>query len=388
VQYREYGNTGKVISALGFGAMRLPDDEDYAVEIMQHALDLGVNFIDTAMGYKSGRSEILVGRAVKGRRDRVYLSTKNACRGNEWSDKAWWERMETQLDKLDTDYIDFYCIVHALQWDDFITKFRKPGGGLAAALRAKDEGIIHHIAMSTHDTPENKKKLIDTDIFEGIIVQYNLLNRDNEEVIAHAHQKDMGVCIMGPVAGGRLARRSEQIEDMVGSPVASIPDLALRFVLSNSNVTCAMSGMSTAQMVEENVATASREEPLTSDELESIHKAMQENQELSKLYCTGCGYCLPCPQGVAIPTIFAIMNYHRVWGLTDHARHLYAKLGSDFSGAAWSLGERRGWTLDTSGEEAKMDASACVECGQCEEQCPQNIPIIQQLKECHETLSQ
>ena len=366
MQYREYGNTGKMISALGFGAMRLPEDEDYAVAVMQRAVDLGVNFIDSAMGYGGGRSEILVGRAVKGRRDQVYLSTKNAC--SEWTNDSWWQRMESSLEKLDTDYIDFYSIVHGLRWDDFAEKLSKPGGGLEAALRAKEEGIIHHIAMSSHDSPENIKKLIDTGIFEGMIVQYNLLDRANEEAIAHAHEKGVGVCIMGPVAGGRLAHRSEKIEALVEQPGASIPDLALRFVLSNPGVSCAMSGMNSMQMVEENVATASREEPLSTGEVKGIRKAVAENEELVKLYCTGCGYCVPCPQAVAIPDIFSAMNYHRVWGLTDHAQQRYSRFGPD-------------------NKDGKMDASACVECGECEEKCPQNIPIIEQLQESHEALS-
>ena len=137
--------------------------------------------------------------------------------------------------------------------------------------------------------------------------------------------------------------------------------------LARSQVTVALSGMSTIPMLEENFATAGREEPLSLQELADIRGAAEENQRLAELYCTGCGYCLPCPQGVAIPEIFSAMNYHRVWGLSDLAREMYGRLGP----------ER---------EEGRRSATSCVECGQCEEKCPQKIPIMAQLKETHQAL--
>jgi hypothetical protein len=366
VIYREYGKTGKFVSALGFGAMRVPKDHDESVELLRHALDLGVNFLDTAMFYVGGESEIMVGKAMKGRRDQIYLSTKNAC--DVWTNEAWQQRLELSLTKLDTDYIDFYEVVHGLTWEDYTERFSKPGGGLEAAFQAKEQGLIRHLCMSCHDTPENMIKLIDEGWLEGMIVQYNLLDRRNEPALQYAHEKGLGVVIMGPVAGGRLAHRSELMASMGGATVGSIPELALRFVLANPNVTCAISGMNTRAQIDENVATASREELLSPAELAAIQQATEENRQLADLYCTGCRYCVPCPQGVAIPEIFSMMNYHRVWGLTDLAREQYAKLGPD-------------------NEHGQRRADACIECGQCEEKCPQKIPIMAQLKESHEALS-
>ena len=125
--------------------------------------------------------------------------------------------------------------------------------------------------------------------------------------------------------------------------------------------------MNTIEMVEENIAAASREEPLTADEKATIEKALEENRKLDELYCTGCNYCMPCPNNVGIPENFRLMNLHRVWGLTDHAKEGYKRLGPD---------HRQGW----------LPASECVECGECEEKCPQNIPIIEQLKETAKAL--
>ena len=152
-----------------------------------------------------------------------------------------------------------------------------------------------------------------------MLVQHNLLDRANEEAIAHAREQGMGVAIMGPVGGGKLIAPSEQILGMAGE-AKSTPEVALRFVLSNPNVTLALSGMKTLEMVEENAATASREGSLSVEERQRFVEALAEAQRLSDLYCTGCGYCLPCPSKVYIPGNFEAMNYYRVWGLEKLAR--------------------------------------------------------------------
>ncbi len=373
MQYRRYADTDIMISALGFGAMRLPKDDDYAVECMRRALELGVNFIDSASGYSAGDppqrgySEVLVGRAIKAvPREEVYISTKNAVR--DPSGEAWRRQLEGSLERLDTDYIDFYQVVHAMSLDSYTNKFRPAGCGYEEAVRAREEGLIRHFSFSSHDTPENMIRLLDEGIFESIILQYNLLDRKNEPVIAHAAERGISVLVMGPVGGGRLGMSSERIEKMVPDQVTT-PELAIRFVLANPGVTCAMSGMNTIEMVEENVAAASREEPLSEEEKQAIEQALEENARLADLYCTGCNYCMPCPQSVGIPQIFAAMNMHRVWGLTEVARQQYARLGPNH-------------------REGLLQADACIECGQCEEKCPQDISIIEQLKESHEALSE
>jgi len=367
VQYREYGKTGKRVSALGYGAMRLPfDNAEESVALLRLGMDLGINYIDSAYGYGGeGRSEKYIGEAIKGRRDRVYIATKNPLGPDETAD-TWWARLQTSLERLQTDYIDIYKVVHGLTWDAY-TKVYEPKLH-QAALKARDQGLIRHLACSCHDAPENMIKLIDTGVFEGLLIQYNLLDRRNEEVIAYAHGKGLGVEIMGPVAGGRLGMKSERMEAMLPG-VKSTPELALRFVLSNPGVTVAFSGMNARQQVEENCAIASQQGPLSEDDLAAVRQALEENRRLSELYCTGCGYCLPCEQGVVIPEVFAAMNLHRVWGLTDTARRQYRALGK---------GKR----------VEKRDASACVECGACEEKCPQKINIVEQLKESHLALGE
>jgi predicted aldo/keto reductase-like oxidoreductase len=176
----------------------------------------------------------------------------------------------------------------------------------------------------------------------------------------------MGVAIMGPVGGGRLAAPLERVRALVAE-AKNTPEIALRFVLSNPNVTLALSGMTTFEMVEENAATVSRGEPLSAEDRQRVLKVLEETKRLSDLYCTGCGYCMPCPNDVDIPGNLEAMNYHRVWGLEKHARELYKRMGKN---------KKRRW------------AEACIECGECELKCPQNLPIRERLKETTMALGQ
>jgi uncharacterized protein len=368
MQYRKFGNTGVNISALGFGAMRLPTavvngqtvfDAAESIRIIRRAFELGVNYIDTALYYCGGDSEIIVGQALKGWRNKIYLSTKNPIENASGDD--WRRRLEKSLTKLSTDYIDFYHM-WGIGWESFTKDVDVPGGPLAAAVKAKDEGLIRHISFSFHDKPENLNKLVDTGCFESVLCQYNLLDRTNEAAISYAGEKGLGVVIMGPVAGGRLGTPSEAIQRLLPGKSQSSAEVALRFVLNHPQVSCALSGMGSWQMVEENARVASDETPLRPEEIERIKASMEENKRMAELYCTGCNYCMPCPHEVNIPLNFQIMNYHRVYGLTQYAREQYQAIGTK----EWLKGK---------------NAAACAECGICEEKCPQKIQIRDQLKE-------
>ena len=372
MQYRKFGSTGISLSALGFGCMRLPMtpdgqhvDEEKAIPALQRAYELGVNYFDTAPYYCQKESEIVLGKAIKPWRRKVYLSTKNPVENASGAD--WRGRLETSLRKLDVDYVDFYHM-WGISWQDYVEKIDTPNGPLAEARRAKDEGLIRHISFSFHDKPDALTRLIDTGHFESMTVQYNLLDRANEPGIACARERGMGVVIMGPVGGGRLAGFSPEINALIPGGARSTSALALRFVLANAGVGVALSGMNSVQMVEENVATVSREEPLSEAERRQIAAALDEIKQLADLYCTGCGYCLPCPNDVNIPKNFEYMNYHRLYGLKEFAGQAYGNLGKP---GQWVKGQ---------------PASACLECGECEPKCPQKIPIMAQLKEVARTL--
>lgn len=372
MQYREFGNTKVKISALGLGTMRLPMitkddkkiiDEENAIAIVRKAYEKGVNYFDTAYFYLDGLSEGLLGRALKGIRDKVYVSTKFPYWGK--TEKSDYRRiLEDQLKKLDTDYIDFYHFhgISKTGYEDTILK----NGYIEEAVKAKNEGLIRHISFSFHDKPEVLKEMVDTGYFETLLCQYNFLDRSNEEAMAYAKSKGLGIVVMGPVAGGRIAGMTIDVTQKSGIDAKSNSELALRFVLANPNVDCALSGMGSVQMVEENAVVAARaDEALSQKEKVALEKLLADMKRLSELYCTGCDYCKPCPHGVNISYIFSMMNNYRVYGLKDYAINNYNRIGME------------------NGPEGEK-ADKCVECGICETKCPQKIEIIKQLKECRE----
>ncbi|MBS3733406.1 MAG: aldo/keto reductase [Phycisphaerae bacterium] len=369
MHYRTLGRTGLTVSQLGFGAMRLPMtgdgdakrvDDDKAVPMIRRAFEQGVNYIDTAVGYCNSDSQRAVGVALKGWRDKVIVSTKN----HEYDDeKKWWQHLEDSLRLLDIESIDIYNH-HGVNWKCF-TEGIEPRAGQWMA-KARDQGLIKHICCSFHDDNAALVKLIETGYPEVVTVQYNLLDRQLADGIARAREKNVGVVVMGPVGGGRLGADSDVLRTMIPG-IQRVPELALRFVLANPNVTMALSGMSTMQHVEENLAAAADEVTLSDDDKAALAEHLERLDALAELYCTGCKYCLPCPQNVDIPRIFSIYNAGRVWGLWDHARRRYAALADD--------------------DKLGNQADACIACGQCEDKCPQNIPIRKQLKEAHEALT-
>ncbi len=367
MQKRSFGPDGIEITPLSFGAMRIPHEPKKATPIIRKAIDLGINYIDTAPFYCDHKSEGLVGEALKdGYRDKVYISTKCPVGMEDEYDLD--ELLEQSLTRLQTDYIDFYHL-WSLNGEKYREKVLGPGGFLEKAVRAKEKGLIKNISFSFHGEVEDLKKIIEDGHFATMLVQYNILNRENEEAISLARKKGMGVAVMGPVAGGRLARPSKVIEEMLPEGVSTSAELALRFVLANPNVSTAVSGMEDISMVEENIDTASRPEPLSQIEHDKIKATTEELKALAQLYCTNCGYCMPCPHDVNIPANFQLMNYYRVYDLKDYAREVYQKMED---------GER----FVPQGKTAEH----CIECGECLDKCPQNIEIIDQLKEVKEAL--
>jgi len=373
--YKEFGNTGIKMSALGFGAMRLPMveidgkevvDDEKAIPAIHRAFELGVNYIDSAPYYCNSLSEVTVGKALKGWRGKVYVSTKNPV--EDASGAHWRERLENSLKNLDTDHIDFYHM-WGIGIESFNNEINVPDGPIEAALKAKSEGLIRHISFSYHDKPENFAPIVDSGYFESVLMQYNLMDRSNEKNIDYAKEKGLGVVIMGPVGGGRLGAPSPVISALLKDKSSSSAETALRFVLSNPHVDVALSGMNTIEMVEENARVASVGGQLSEAEREQIVLMMNEHKKLAELYCTGCNYCKPCPQDINIPYMFELMNYHRVYGLTEYARAQYKEAQE---GKSW---------------EKTKTAEACVECGTCESKCPQHIQIISQLKETLKALA-
>jgi len=372
MEYRELGRTGCRVSRLGFGAMRLPMagegetayvNRDLAVPMIHKAFECGVNYIDTARGYCNQDSQRAVGEALDAWRERdgIVVSTKNPYFGED--EKEWRTNLENSLERLRVESIDIYNL-HGINWKMYTDDIEPRVWSWIRA--AHDEGLVKHICCSFHDSNEALVKVIDTGRFESITLQYNMIDRRLEDGIAYAHDKGLGVVVMGPVGGGRLAEPSEALGSVAGGK-SRIPETALRFVLANPGVTVALSGMSTIEQVEDNVRIAEDGRTLSDDELDLMKQHLLRLRKMADLYCTGCGYCVPCPQEVNIPRIFQLYNEARVYDILETSRAAYATIGE----VEWEPGRK---------------ADACVECGECEPQCPQNIAIIRQLAEAHELL--
>lgn len=360
MEYRTLGRTGKQVSLLSLGCMRLPEDDEVGAQVVRRAAELGINYFETSNWYCESRSEIKVGMGLKGLgstelaevRDKVFISTKVKIAPTVTGDDVR-RAFEDSLKRLEVDRVDFYQ-VWDFKWDDYEAVMKK-GGGLDTIEALRDEGLIGHIGMTSHESNEHVIELLDTGRFESVTLSYHLLNREKEPVIEYAAERGIGVVIMTPLAGGLLATPSDVLAKLV-SPSTGNAAGALRFVMSNPHVSTVPSGMTSVAEVEENVRTWADFKPLSAQELSDLAARLDEYSALGRQFCTACNYCMPCPSGVKIPRLFGIRNRYTVFGLKDSATRSYRRM-----------------------TEGLPDA--CTECGECETKCPNGIPIIRQLKE-------
>ncbi|MGJ3522201.1 aldo/keto reductase [Nitratidesulfovibrio sp. D1] len=373
--YRTMPKNGDTLSALGFGCMRLPMrdgkvDEARAIAQIRSAIDGGVNYVDTAWPYHNGESEIVLGKALRdGYREKVRVATKLPS----WlvEDRADMDRyLDAQLERLGVSCIDYY-LVHALDgplWDTV------HGLGVLEFLEAaKADGRIANAGFSFHGLAEDFKRIIDAYPWVFCQIQYNYLDETYQagtEGLRYAAGKGIGVIIMEPLRGGNLGLITappavQAIWDE--SPVRRTPvEWALRWIWNHPEVTVVLSGMNEEAHIAENLAIAGSAEAgaMSPRDLELVARASAKYRELMKVRCTGCGYCMPCPMGVAIPMCFETYNKMHMFGNIEEGKFLYAMRMSGEIG-----GEGPGY------------ASQCVACGQCVENCPQHIAIPDVLAE-------
>jgi len=365
MQYRKNGKNGDEISTLGYGAMRLPTkngriDKEQAKEQIYYAIDHGMNIIDTAYPYHGGSSESFLGEILKdGYREKVKLCTKMPS----WSVKKY-EDMEKylkiQLEKLQTDCIDYY-LIHNLSKVSF--ENLKEIGVLEFLENAKAKGKINNIGFSFHSNLDSFKEIIDAYKWDVCLIQYNYMDEKNQagtEGLEYAHSQGTNIFIMEPLKGGILAGKvpdnAQEIWDESDTR-RSPADWALRWVLNHPEVNTVFSGMGEMGQVEENLKVADEVLPnsLTEDELELYERVKEVYKDLMKVDCTGCGYCMPCPHGVDIPRCFNFYNQKYMFNESPSFDYL-AILGGVFSG-----------------QEAY--AGLCNGCGKCVRACPQNLEI-------------
>ena len=352
MQYVDLGKSGVKISRLSLGCGRLPENDDESTELIRRAIAAGINYLETATFYCNNRCIEKAGLGIKGLRDKVMVQVKVGTDPDPSADAARREA-ESQFARMGIDRADFFMIGW-LAWERMPLVLRR-GGMLDGIRRMQNEGTIGHVGFTGHDTPENFIKILETGVFESMTVSYNLLSRGYEKTIARAGELGVGVIIMNPVGGGMLGAPSQTLQKLLPGGAATTAEAALKFVLSHPGVSTACSGMGSIAQLEENLRTVEHLQPLSVVEKEQVAKILDEYKALGESFCTGCKYCMPCPNGVDIPGNFHLYNYHKVYGFDAWARTQYASM------------------------KPELRADKCVRCGKCEPKCPQKIKIMDQL---------
>jgi predicted aldo/keto reductase-like oxidoreductase len=354
--YREYGKTGKKVSALGFGGMRFGevDNKEACLQSMLEAASAGVTYFDTAPGYFGGKSEERFGEAFAEFRRRglpFYCATKTSA-----SDEAAIRReIDAQLKRLGLETIDFYhvwCITSLKNW-----KERKRNGVLKAFRKLKDEGLIRHISVSSHLIGNEIKELLDEGVFEGVLFGYSAYNFNVRDAAFEAITRHrLGAVVMNPLGGGIIPQNEKLFEFVRTQKDESVVEAAIRFLLAHEQITLTLVGFRNTGDVQQALRAVEGYRAIPAAELERIRKSAGES---FRDLCTGCQYCDNCPEDIPIPKLMDAYNHKRLYG-NDQA-----------------ILNRLNWHWSVKPAEAER----CTECGQCEEACTQHLPIIERLKE-------
>ncbi|MDX9981702.1 MAG: aldo/keto reductase [Lentisphaeria bacterium] len=354
MRYRPFGKTGWQVSALSFGCMRLQDNPELNKELISTAVDLGVNYFESTRYYLGGTCQHRTAPGLEGKTAGVIVSGKERINPDQTA-YLFRREIERQLDILGLTHFKFFQ-VGWFRWEN-MPHLLKRGGVLEAIRRAKDEGLIQCVGFTGHDTPENFIKCIETGLFDSITVPYNLINRSYEPTIRRAGQLGVGVVAMCPVAGGVLACESSRLREALKMDLPTT-EMALRFVLSNPDVSTACSGMNTLEQLEENVRTVRNFDPAEQGDFAAMCEGLDRlRAELGDKFCTACRYCMPCPEGVDIPRHLDLYRQWKAFGLEDAARRGVARMPEDKS------------------------LVRCTKCGACVAACPNDLPVPDMLAE-------
>ena len=350
---KPYGQTGANVSVIGFGGMRFahPADLDGSAALVRYAHARGINYFDTAPFYCDDKSEEILGRALRTLpRDSFFVSTKSfAAEGDELR-----ASLEKSLRRLQMDRIDFFHIWCLLQPGQLEERIRK--GAIAAAQRAQREGLIRHLVVSSHLGGEDNAAVLATGLFAGITIGYNVLNFPfRARALEAAARHKVGVVTMNPLGGGMIPRNADRLSFLKGPQDRDVVQAAIRFNISQPAITAALVGFSSEREVDEAVASVDGFAPYPAAHLEQLKAGIGASFEG---FCTGCGYCLPCPVDVQIPKLMDVFN---------------AKI---LDGSDQAMRDRLKWHWAM----APDVAAACIECGDCETACTQHLPIRDRLK--------
>ncbi|MDF9409101.1 MAG: L-glyceraldehyde 3-phosphate reductase [Pelotomaculum sp. PtaB.Bin013] len=328
MKYRKLGRTGIKVSVIGFGGIPIQrvSGEDACI-IVDKALNLGINFFDTARGYTD--SEAKLGAALKKRRKEAVIATKSLSRTKEGMAAD----IQKSLETLRTDFIDIYQM-HNVKDEITLEQVLSENGALAALIEAKNDGLIGHIGITGH-IKSHLLEAIKTEEIETVQFPFNAVETTGVKVLLNETERTgAGVIIMKPLAGGVLKNAGLALRYILGYPVSTV-----------------IPGMDFLEQVEENASAGNNPYSLSADEMRILE---EEAAKLGAVFCRRCEYCLPCHQGIDIPSIFLLDGYFTRYDLPGWAKERYRGL--------------------------PVKADSCLECGECEEKCPYSLPIRKMLK--------
>ncbi len=379
MKYRPYGTkTNLMASVFGYGCMRMPQkkneagnmvpDQELANKMIRYAIENGVNYFDSANSYLDGQCDSMLGEALSGGyRERVIIATKiHPPIVN--SEEDFFRILDAQLAKLQTDHVDI-LLAHSMREKSYEHALRI--GMFDMMEKAKAMGKIRYLGFSFHDSLSLFKKIVDRHDFAMCNVQMNLLDHNFQatvEGVEYAHEKGLAVCAMEPLRGGALASAPAQVQQLYDSfpTKRSCVEWSFRDVYNMPGISVVLSGINSMDQLVDNLRIFDEAEPNCMDEselklMESVKKVYDS---MTAVPCTGCAYCMPCPQGVNIPGVFSRWNGGAMLGEWERPKRIYKNMINN-----------------------REAADQCVECGACEPLCPQSIPIIEKLKEANRALT-
>jgi len=346
MEKRKLGNTYMEVTIVSFGGIPIiTRDYELSVKTVRRAYELGINFYDTARAYNT--SEEKIGDALKGVRDKVFYATKTHLRTRREAER----HIQESLKNLRTSYIDLYQI-HSVDDIDTLDRVMAKDGALPALEEAQKKGYIRYIGITGHRA-EILIEAINRYPFATIMAPLNFLEQSHAaNLLPLCREKNIGFIVMKPFAGGSLVTGDKDVQALIGAKSSGeMAKLSVKFALSFPGVSCVIPGLGNLQEVEEAVRAGEEFGALREEEKEIFERL---KSILIEPFCRGCGYCLPCPQNIDIPSILRALLYAERFNLMERARNIYA--------------------------QQAVKADACVECGVCEERCPYKLPIREMLK--------
>lgn len=358
MKYRKYGRTDMKISVIGFGGMRFKKEEsiENCAQLVKYAFEKGINYFDTAPGYR--RSEDIFGLAfeeLKSRRAEFFVSTKT----NKSKPSEIRKDIERSLNRMKLDYIDIYYMWCVMNSKDFENRCKH--GALEEFEKLKYEGIIKHICVSTHMPGDDIKELLKRYNFEGILLGYSVMNfAFRESAISSAYQFRKGIVVMNPLGGGIIPAHPSLFSFVRTNKNETVVEGALRFLINDRRITCALVGFSSRNEIDEAVEAVNKFKPINQQKIEKIRRGLKES---FNNMCTGCRYCDKCPFNIPVPQLMDSYNYYLLKGERS------------------AMIERLKWHWGI--EISDILNMKCRECGRCESFCTQHLEIIPRIREIY-----